>query len=80
MKIMIIKDLYDRNTIWGCVSYDDIVYTVDDIKNEIIYIVEDLKMSNDEHNWQVNDLIERFNKKHGFKDAIFVTKVSCMRI
>ena len=34
MKIMIIKDLYDRNTIWGCVSYDDTVYTADDIKSQ----------------------------------------------
>lgn len=80
MKTLIVKDLYEANTIWGCVSYDDSVYSEKDIREEISEIILDLKAADEESNWQVNELAREFNKIHRFKDAIFATDITCMRI
>ena len=42
MKTLIVKDLYETNTIWGCVSYDDGKYSDNDIKNEIFEIIQEV--------------------------------------
>lgn len=78
MKILIIKDLYEKATIWGCVSYNDAIYSETDIRNEIYRIIAGLKSK--ESDWQVNELAREFNKIHRFQDAIFATNVASMRI
>lgn len=80
MKTLIVKDLYEANTIWGCVSYDDSVYSEKDIREEISEIILDLKAADEACDWQVNDLAREFNKRHCFKDACFATNVSCVRV
>lgn len=79
MRTLIIKDLQETNLIWGCVSYDDDIYSEHDIKAEISEIIDGLRNSSDE-TWQVNDLAREFNKRHCFKDACFATNVSCVRV
>lgn len=80
MKILIVKDLYEANTIWGCVSYDDNKYSDNDIKNEIFGIIQELKAVDEACDWQLNNLAREFNKRHCFTDACFTTNVSCVGV